>query len=87
MPAGGGGLVSSIASIVKQISPSTKVIAVEPDNCKPYSTSILEGRLVEAEKVSRFCNGSSVKTTSEIAYKIGRTSVDGFVDVTEKKLA
>lgn len=81
VPTGGGGLVSSIASLVKQISPQTKIIGVEPDNCKPYSTSILEGKLVEAEKVSKFCNGSSVKTTSEIAYNIGRTSVDGFVDV------
>ena len=87
VPAGGGGLVSSIASVVKQISPHTKVIGVEPDNCKPYSSSILAGKLIGAEKVSKFCNGSSVKTTSDIAFNIGRTSVDGFVDVTEKKLA
>jgi threonine dehydratase len=87
VPAGGGGLASSVASTVKQISPSTKVIAVEPDNCKPYSTSILAGKLVAFERASRFCNGSSVRTTSELAYNIGRTSVDGFVDVSEKKLA
>ena len=87
VPAGGGGLASSMASVIKQISPETKVIAVEPDICKPYSTSILLDKLITAEKVSKFCNGSSVRQTSQIAYDIGRTSVDGFVEVTEKKLA
>lgn len=87
VPTGGGGLVSSIASVAKQISPETKVIAVEPDNCKPYSTSILEGKMNEAERASRFCNGSSVRRTSELAFLLGKTSVDGFVDVSEKKLA
>ena len=28
VPAGGGGLASSIASVIKQISPGTKIIAV-----------------------------------------------------------
>lgn len=79
MPAGGGGLVSSIASVIKQISPETKVIAVEPDICKPYSTSVLGDEIVSAERVSKFCNGSSVKRTSKIAFDIGKTSVDGFV--------
>lgn len=48
VPAGGGGLASSIASVIKQLSPHTKVIAVEPEICRPYSTSILNGSLVSA---------------------------------------
>lgn len=28
VPAGGGGLASCVASVIKQISPSTKIIAV-----------------------------------------------------------
>jgi threonine dehydratase len=87
VPAGGGGLVSAIASVTKQISPTTKVIAVEPDNCKPFSSSVLAGKLVAFERASKFCNGSSVRTTSELAWGMGRTSVDGFVEVSEKKLA
>lgn len=37
--------------------------------------------------MSRFCNGSSVKTIGETCFNIGKTSVDGFVSVTENKLA
>jgi len=64
VPCGGGGLTCAIASVIKQISPNTKVIAVEPDICKPFSESILSKNLVNYERVSKFCNGSSVKTTS-----------------------
>jgi len=46
IPAGGGALAGCMASVLKQISPKTKIIAVEPDICKPYSTSILEQKLV-----------------------------------------
>lgn len=82
IPAGGGGLASSMASVIKQISPETKVIAVEPDICKPYSTSILEQKLKHFEKVSKFCNGSSITHTTQIAYDLGKNNIDGFIEIT-----
>lgn len=48
VPSGGGALVSSIASYVKQVSPNTKVIAVEPDTCTPFSNSIVKGEMVSS---------------------------------------
>ena len=79
--------MSSIASVIKQISPETKVLGVEPETCKPFSSSVLKGELVSADKACRFCDGSSVKSTSQTAVNIGSTSVDGFVDVSLRKLA
>lgn len=87
VPSGGGALVSSIASFMKQVSPNTKVIAVEPETCTPFSSSIIKGEMVSSEKVSKFCNGSSVKRIGEPCFRIGKTCVDGFVSVTENKLA
>jgi threonine dehydratase len=46
VPSGGGALVCSIASFYKQVSPETKIIAVEPESCKPFSSSIIQGKLV-----------------------------------------
>jgi len=46
---------------MKQVSPNTKVIGVEPETCTPFSSSIMKGELISSEKVSKFCNGSSVK--------------------------
>ena len=43
--------------------------------------------MVCAEKSSRFCNGSSVRKIGSSCFDIGKTSVDGFVAVSENKLA
>lgn len=87
VPAGSGALASAISSMIKQISPSTKVLAVEPDICKPYSTSIRTGELTAADKVSKFCNGSSIRKTSQLVVDMGSTAIDGFIEVSERKLA
>ena len=87
VPSGGGALVSSIASFLKQVAPNIKVIAVEPETCTPFSSSILNGKIQSSEKVSKFCNGSSVKKIGEACFEVGKTSVDGFISVSENKLA
>lgn len=74
-------MVSSIASFFKQTSPETKVISVETDIATPFSSSIKSGKLVAAEKASKFCNGSSVKETNKTVLELAKTSVDGFVTI------
>ncbi len=59
LPATNGGFVSAIASALKQISPITKIIAVELDSCKHISTSILEGKPMELDNTSKFFYGLS----------------------------
>ena len=61
VPTGGGGLVSSIGSFIKQTNPETKVISVETDIATPFSSSLINKKNMIAEKASKFCNGSSVK--------------------------
>lgn len=48
VPSGGGALVSSLGSFFKQTMPSTKIVAVEPDNCTPFSESIMNNKIVSA---------------------------------------
>lgn len=43
VPIGGGGLASGVASIIKQISPKTKVIGVEPTGAPSMTQSIAQG--------------------------------------------
>lgn len=47
VPSGGGALVASIASFMKQVNPTLKVIAVQPENCRPFYNSIIKGSVVE----------------------------------------
>ncbi len=43
VPIGGGGLASGVASIIKQVSPSTKVIGVEPTGASSITYSLSQG--------------------------------------------
>jgi threonine dehydratase len=61
VPSGGGALVSSIASFLKQIDPSIKIIAVEPSSCQPFADSLRNSSIIVSDTVSKFCHGSSVK--------------------------
>lgn len=87
VPSGGGALVSSMGSFFKQTMPETKIIAVEPETCTPFSDSIKKGEIVTADKVSRLCNGSSVKKIGSVPFEMSKTCVDEFVYVNENKLA
>jgi threonine dehydratase len=63
------------------------VIGVEPDICTPFANSIAKKERVSSEKVSKFCNGSSLKSVGEFCFRVGRTCIDGFVSVNENKVA
>ena len=45
VPVGGGGLVTGVATLVKMISPRTKVIAVEPEGANCLQESIKAGHV------------------------------------------
>lgn len=44
VPVGGGGLASGVASVVKQLSPQTRVYGVEPESAASLSYSLQQGR-------------------------------------------
>ena len=44
VPVGGGGLISGVAAAVKEISPNTRIIGVEPSVVPRYTKSLEEGR-------------------------------------------
>lgn len=47
IPVGGGGLASGLSTIVKQLSPNTKIIGVEPEGAPSMSMSIQKDRIIE----------------------------------------
>ena len=49
---GGGGLISGVSSYIKQLSPNTKVIGVEPEGAKGMTDSIKLGKPLENVSVN-----------------------------------
>lgn len=86
VPVGGGGLISGIISVLKVKSPSTKVIAVEPEGAPSLKMSLEKGENTALEKIEKFVDGAAVKRIGDLAFSICRKNVDDVILVPEGKI-
>ena len=61
VPWGGGGLTTGIASALAQLSPSTRVIACEPETGAPLTASLAAGEPVGVDYTPSFVDGAGSK--------------------------
>jgi threonine dehydratase len=83
VPIGGGGLVSGVGSYFRQLSPSTKIIGVEPAGAPSMKESLSAGHVVELDEINKFVDGAAVKRVGDIPFEICKTVVDDIVLVPE----
>ncbi|AIU77580.1 MULTISPECIES: threonine ammonia-lyase IlvA [Bacillus] len=83
---GGGGLLSGIGTYMKNISPDTKIIAVEPKGAASYFESKKAGQVVELEKIDKFVDGAAVKKIGAETFQTLETVVDDVLLVPEGKV-
>ena len=70
MPVGGGGLASGVSSVFKVLSPTTKIIGVEPKGAPSLTTSLKKGENVTLTEIDNFVDGAAVKRMGEITFEI-----------------
>lgn len=87
VPVGGGGLISGIASAVKELKPSVKVYGVQASASAACVESFKEGRPVCVESRPTIADGIAVKKIGDRAWPIIREYVDHVVDVGEDAIA
>ncbi len=85
-PLGGGGLLAGISIIIKQLSPHTKVIGVEPEGAPSMSLSLKTGKVVELENIDRFVDGAAVQKVGSRNFEICKEYLDQMVTVPEGKI-
>lgn len=88
-PVSGGGLLSGVAAAVKQISPKTRVFAVEPELAGDAAESFRSGSIVTwpAELTSRtLADGLRTQSVGERNFAHIQAFVDGIVTVTEAEI-
>ena len=83
---GGGGLVSGIGTWIKAMSPSTKVIAVEPEGAATLKTSIEAGKPTPLNKVDGFADGVAVKLIGNNTFEIAQSVVDECITVSNDEI-
>jgi threonine dehydratase len=83
---GGGGLMSGVGSYFKQISPDTKMIAVEATGAPSLKESIAHGRVVKLDTIDTFADGIAVRKMGEKTFEICQEVVDDIVLIPEGKI-
>ncbi|MGV9307859.1 threonine ammonia-lyase [Nonomuraea sp. NPDC004354] len=88
VPVSGGGLISGIASAVKALDPSVRVIGVEPELAADAAESLATGRRVtwEPERTFRTIADGLRADLSELTFAHVRARVDDIVTVTEDEI-
>ena len=83
VPIGGGGLASGLGSYIRQMSPSTKIIGVEPAGAPCMKAAIEKGEVVELEHIDKFIDGAAVKKAGQKTYEICKEVLDDIITVPE----
>lgn len=86
VPIGGGGLCAGLGSYVKQISPSTKIIGVEPKGAPAMYQSFQENKLVKLSQIDGFVDGAAVRQVGDLTFRIAQKVLDDLILVDEGKV-
>jgi threonine dehydratase len=80
-PLGGGGLLSGVSSVFKEVSPDTKIIAVEPENAASMKEAVENGSPITLTKIDTFVDGAAVKRVGDFTYEICSHLVSEYTNV------
>ncbi len=79
VPVGGGGLIAGVAAYVKKLSPSTRIVGVEPEDSNAMTVSLKAGRRVTLPHVNIFADGVAVRQVGRETFRLCRELVDEMV--------
>lgn len=86
IPIGGGGLISGVGAYVKQMSPKTKIIGIEPTGAPAMSKSMEKGEVVELAEINKFVDGAAVQRVGDLCFEITKKVMDQMQLVPEGKI-
>lgn len=86
VPIGGGGLAAGISSVFKQLSPTTKIIGVEPEGAPAMKYSIEMGENTALEHIDKFVDGAAVKKVGDKTFQICNDLLDRVMTVPEGRV-
>ena len=82
---GGGGLVSGIASTIKQLKKDVKVFGVETVGADSMYQSFKSGKIVPLPKITSFAEGLSACRVGEITFNLTKKFVDDIFTISDEK--
>ena len=81
VPVGGGGLLAGIASCIKTIAPTTRVIGVQAADSDAMARSLEYGARIALDEVGLFADGTAVKQVGALTFALCQRHVDAMLRV------
>lgn len=81
VPVGGGGLISGIAILIKNLLPHIKIIAVESEDSACLKAAFNAGKPINLKYVGLFADGVAVKKIGKENFRICKSYVDDIITV------
>jgi threonine dehydratase len=86
IPVGGGGLISGIATALKELLPQVRVIGVEPDVADDARRSLEAGKIVKIAPPATLADGVATLSVGVHPFAIMRSLVEQIVTVSENEI-
>lgn len=87
IPVGGGGLLAGIATAIKHMHPTTKIIGVESEKCQSFTRALENGYPIHTPIQSTIADGLAVPTVGYNAYTTALPYLDKMVVLKEEWIA
>jgi len=84
---GGGGLISGIATAIKEKKPSVKIVGVQAAGAASVKAALEQGKPVKISSCRTLADGIAVKQIGELTFPIIQRLVDEVVTVEEDEIA
>jgi len=86
VPVGVGGLISGIITVMKSLSPKTKIIGVEPQGAPSMQKALEAGQRISLKKMDRFVDGAAVRQVGELPFEICKSNLSEIITVAEGQI-
>ena len=83
IPIGGGGLCAGVGAYIKDHSPNTKIIGVEPAGAPCMKAAFEANHPVTLTQINKFVDGAAVQRAGDITYPICKKVIDDICLVPE----
>ena len=84
---GGGGLISGIATAIKEQRPDVRVVGVQAEGASSAARSLEKGELVELNGVDTIADGIATRSIGELTFEVISERVDEVVTVSDADIA
>lgn len=83
LPVGGGGLAAGVSSYIKELSPLTKIIGIEPLGAPSMYEAFKQNKVIKLDKINTFVDGASVKKVGDLNYPICKKNLNDIILIDE----